>query len=60
MLAAGVLPELLENVEAKLSLFFTRQPLVGFSIEVDSLSARGAGGGHLGVSINTGPLQNFQ
>lgn len=60
MLAAGVLPELLENFEAKLSLFFTRQPLVGFSIEVDSLSARGAGGGHLGVSINTGPLQNFQ
>lgn len=60
MLAAGVLPKLLENVEAKLNLFFTRQPPVGFSIEVDSLSARGTGGGHLGVSINTGPLQNFQ
>lgn len=60
MLAAGVLPKLLENVEAKLNLFFTRQPPVGFSIEVDSLSARGTAGGHLGVSINTGPLQNFQ
>ncbi|MBL4608323.1 MAG: hypothetical protein JKY01_10925, partial [Pseudomonadales bacterium] len=56
MLAAGVLPKLLENIEVKLNLFFAGQPPVGFTIEVDSLSAQGTPGGHIGASVNTGPL----
>ena len=60
MLAAGLIPKLLENIEAKLNLFMTRQPPVGFSVEIDSITARGTKEGHLGVSINTGPLQNFE